>query len=114
MIHTDPEYDLGITGVMKIAHFAESIGMDVQIHACGPAHRACVAAIRNTHFYELALVGPDMPNLVPPVYACGYSDAIEAVADDGCVPVPTGPGLGVSYDWTFIRENAIAVHEYRL
>ena len=99
---------------MKIAHFAESIGMDIQVHACGPAHRACVAAIRNTHFYELALVGPDMPNLVPPVYACGYSDAIEAVAADGCVPVPTGPGLGVSYDWNFIRENAIAVHEYRL
>ena len=114
MIHTDPEYDLGITGVMKIAHFAESIGMDIQVHACGPAHRACVAAIRNTHFYELALVGPDMPNLVPPVYTCGYSDAIDAVASEGCVPVPGGPGLGVSYDWEFIRRNAIAVHEYRL
>ena len=45
MIHTDPEYDLGITGTMKIAHFAEAIGMDVQVHACGPAHRACVSAM---------------------------------------------------------------------
>ncbi|MFC7397313.1 enolase C-terminal domain-like protein [Chelatococcus sp. GCM10030263] len=114
MIHTDPEYDLGITGLMKIAHMAESIGMDIQVHACGPAHRACVAAIRNTHFYELALVGPGMPNLVPPVYTCGYSDQPESVGRDGCLPVPTGPGLGVTYDWEFIRKNALSVHAWKL
>ena len=114
MIHTDPEYDLGITGLMKIAHMAESIGMDIQVHACGPAHRACVAAIRNTHFYELALIGPGMPNLIPPVYTCGYSDQPEAVGRDGCVSVPTGPGLGVAYDWDFIRKHAISSNVYRL
>ena len=113
MIHADPEYDLGITGLIKIAHMAESIGMDIQVHACGPAHRACVAAVRNTHFYELALVGPGMPNLVPPVYTCGYSDQPEALGPDGCMPVPTGPGLGVSYDWEFIRKNAVTVHHFR-
>src|SRR5690606_11541315 len=102
MIHADPEYDLGITGTMKIAHFAESIGMDVQIHACGPAHRHCIAAMRNTHFYELALVGPDMPNLVPPAYACGYSDQPDALDAEGMLPVPDGPGLGVVYDWDWI------------
>ena len=68
MIHADPEYDLGITGVMKIAHFSEAFGLDLQVHACGPAHRAVVSALRNTHLYELALMGPGMPNLVPPVY----------------------------------------------
>ncbi len=114
MIHTDPEYDLGITGTMKIAHMAEALGMDVQVHACGPAHRACVAAIRNTHFYELALVGPDMPNLVPPVYRCGYDDQLSGVGADGCVPVPTGPGLGVDYDWDFIERNKLAQHRFAL
>ncbi len=114
MIHTDPEYDLGITGLMKIAHMAESIGMDIQVHACGPAHRACVAAIRNTHYYELALIGPGMPNLIPPVYTCGYSDQPEAVGRDGCVPVPAGPGLGVSYNWEYIRRQAISAKTYRL
>ncbi|MBA3517630.1 MAG: mandelate racemase [Rhizobiales bacterium] len=114
MIHADPEYDLGITGAMKIAHFAESIGMDLQIHACGPAHRACVAAMRNTHFYELALVGPDMPNLIPPVYACGYDDQLTGVAADGTVPVLTGPGLGVDYDWDFIEANRLSEHRFRL
>lgn len=106
MIHADPEYDGGITGMMKIAHMAESIGMDIQIHACGPAHRACVSAIRNTHFYEMALIGPGMKNIVPP-YVCGYSDQPEDL-DAGRAPVPTGPGLGVKYDWDQIRANQIA------
>jgi L-alanine-DL-glutamate epimerase-like enolase superfamily enzyme len=112
MIHADPEYDLGITGVMKIAHFCEALGLDLQLHACGPAHRACMAAIRNTHFYELALVGPDMPNAVPPVYACGYSDRLEDIGQDGCMPVPDGPGLGVTYDWDFIAAHRTSLEVF--
>jgi L-alanine-DL-glutamate epimerase-like enolase superfamily enzyme len=108
MIHADPEYDMGITGVMKIAHFCEALGLDLQLHACGPAHRACMSAIRNTHLYEMALMGPGMPNVVPPVYACGYSDQPEDLGADGCVPVPQGPGLGVAYDWDFIAAHQSA------
>ncbi|MFO1055484.1 MAG: enolase C-terminal domain-like protein [Dongiaceae bacterium] len=105
MIHADPEYDMGITGCMKIAHLCEALGLDLQLHACGPAHRACASAIRNTHLYEMALVGPGMPNAVPPVYRCGYSDRLEDLPADGCVPVPDGPGLGVAYDWDFIAAH---------
>jgi L-alanine-DL-glutamate epimerase-like enolase superfamily enzyme len=108
LVHADPEYDMGITGALKIAHFCQALGLDLQYHACGPAHRAVMAATPNTHFYEMALIGPDMPNTVPPVYACGYSDQPEAVGTDGCVPVPDGPGLGVSYDWDFICQNRIS------
>lgn len=112
MIHVDPEYDMGITGCMKIARFGEALGLDVQVHAAGPAQRHCMAAIRNTHFYELALIGPDMPNLAPPVYACDYSDQIEAVGADGCVGVPDGPGLGVAYDWDFIAARRTDLHAF--
>ena len=112
MIHADPEYDMGITGAMKIAHFGEAVGIDVQMHACGPAHRAVVAAMRNTHFYEMALIGPGMPNVVPPVYTSGYSDHPEAIDKEGCVPVPTGPGLGVIYDWDFILSHKTSAHEF--
>ena len=108
MIHVDPEYDLGITGALKVAHLCEALGLDVQIHACGPAHRALMSAVRNTHFYEMALIGPGMANCVPPVYDCGYSDQPEAMGSDGTVPVPTGPGLGVSYDWPFIEKAQTA------
>ena len=105
LIHADPEYDMGITGVMKIAALCEAFGLDVQLHACGPAHRAVMAALRNTHFYEMALMGPGMPNIVPPVYTNGYTDQPEDLDTDGCVPVPNGPGLGVVYDWDFIKAN---------
>jgi L-alanine-DL-glutamate epimerase-like enolase superfamily enzyme len=91
---------------MKLAHLAEAFGIDVEIHACGPAHRHCMAATRNSNFYEIALVGPEAPNAVPPVYLCGYSDALDSVGKDGCVPVPAaGPGLGVIYDWDYIRKH---------
>lgn len=112
ILRADPEYDLGITGVMKIAHFSESIGMDVEIHACGPAHRHCMAAIRNTNYYELALVSPKCSNPLPPVYSCGYTDQLEGVDRDGCFPVPEGHGLGVTYDWDFISNHRTELHEF--
>jgi L-alanine-DL-glutamate epimerase-like enolase superfamily enzyme len=112
MIHADPEYDLGITGAIKIAHFCEALGMDVQLHACGPAHRAVMSALRNTHFYEMALMGPGMPNAVPPAYVSDYSDHPEDLGKDGTVPVPTGPGLGVEYDWHYIEQHRTALFTY--
>jgi len=29
------------------------------------------------------------------------------------VPVPTGPGLGVTYDWKFIEKNRTALHSFK-
>ena len=110
IIHADPEYDMGITGAIKIAHLCQSLGLDVQYHACGPAHRAVMAATPNTHYYEMALIGPKMANVVPPVYQCGYSDDIDGLAADGTVAVPDGPGLGVTYDWDFIERHRVHHH----
>ena len=66
----DPEYDGGITGVMKIAHAAEGFGMDVELHIAGPAQRHCMAAMRNSNFYEIGLVHPKLGARMP-VYKCG-------------------------------------------
>ena len=104
ILHIDPELDGGITGTMKLAHFCDAIGMDVQVHTSGPMHRHCMAAIVNTHLYELAVVRPGAWNfLQPPIYADDYSDQLDGVGSDGCVPVPEGPGLGVTYDWDRIN-----------
>ena len=112
-VRADPEYDGGITGAMKRARVAEGHGIDVEFHAPGPAQRHCIAATRNTNYYELALVHPDAPNTQPPVYEGDYSDMIDTIDDDGTVEVPDGPGLGVDYDWEFIRDNATgSVHVY--
>ncbi len=103
-VRADPDFDMGITGTMKIGHFAEALGLDVELHAPGPAHRHCMAALRNTNFYELSMVGPSRGNFNAPVYTCGYSDALDDVSPDGTFPVPQGHGLGVSYDWEAIEK----------
>lgn len=111
-VRVDPEYDMGITGSLKIANMAESLGLDCEIHASGPAHRHLMAALRNSNYYEVALVGPDCPNVIPPVYTCGYSDQLDCIGADGAVGVPQGPGLGVTYDWDFIGRHRVAYHEF--
>jgi L-alanine-DL-glutamate epimerase-like enolase superfamily enzyme len=39
-------------------------------------------------------------------------DRLTAVDQNGHVPVPDGPGLGVSYDWDFIMENRMGGRVY--
>lgn len=105
-LRSDPELDMGITGVMKTAHAAEALGIDLEVHASGPAQRHCMAAIRNTNYYELGLLDPETGNpLHPPVYTDDYTEDVTALGPDGCVGVPTGPGLGVSYDWDYIEAH---------
>lgn len=106
-VRADPNLDMGITGTMKIAHFAEAMGLDVELHGNGPAHRHCMAAIRNTNYYELAMVGPSRGQPLHSIYADGYSDLLDDVGEDGCFPVPSAPGLGVAYDWDFIKSNLV-------
>jgi L-alanine-DL-glutamate epimerase-like enolase superfamily enzyme len=104
-VRADPEYDAGITGAMKIVRVAEGFGLDVEFHAPGPAQRQCIAATRNTNYYEMALVHPACRNTQPPVYRNDYVDQLEAVDENGHVSVPEEPGLGVEYDWEYIQAN---------
>jgi L-alanine-DL-glutamate epimerase-like enolase superfamily enzyme len=91
---------------MKVAHVAEGFGIDVEFHAPGPAQRHCIAASRNSNYYEMALVHPDTQNTQPPIYEGGYSDQIDTIDGNGHVTVPDGPGLGVEYDWDYIEDHA--------
>lgn len=108
-MRVNPTYDMGITGAMKVAHAAEGFGLDVEIHAPGPAQRHCMAAIRNANYYELGLVHPKAPSSGAPVYT-NYSDRLDSIDADGCVPVPDGPGLGVDIDWDFVRSHETGRH----
>ncbi|QLG61768.1 enolase C-terminal domain-like protein [Halorarum salinum] len=111
-LRADPEYDAGITGALKRAKVAEGFGLDVEFHAPGPAQRQCIAAIRNTNYYEMALVHPEVPNTTPPVYTGGYDDQLESIDDEGYVSIPDGPGLGVTYDWDYIEDNETGRRTY--
>ncbi|MBT5108838.1 MAG: mandelate racemase/muconate lactonizing protein, partial [Rhodospirillaceae bacterium] len=87
---------------------AEGLGMDVEVHSCGPAMRHLMAACRNSNYYEVNLVHPKCPNAWSlPIYEGGYSDQLDCIDSDGCVSVPDGPGLGMRYDWDAIKRTAL-------
>ena len=101
-VRVDAYLDSGLTGAMKIAHAAEGLGLDVEIHGPGPAHRHLMTAIRNTNYYELGLVHPKAPAHYGYAYQ-DYTEDLDAIDQNGCVFAPTGPGLGVRLDWDYIR-----------
>lgn len=96
--------DGGITGVMKIAHASEGFGLDVELHGPGPAHRHIMTSIRNTNYFEMGLVHPNVPTTKSPVYK-DYSDDLNSIDKDGCIEAPNGPGLGVELDWSWIKSH---------
>jgi len=108
----DVGYD-GITGVMKLAHATEGLGLDIEFHGPGPAQRQCIAAVRNTNYYEMGLIHPKAPaSHDAHLYSGGYRDTLDAIDRDGCVPVPQGPGLGVEIDWDWVARNRTAMVTY--
>ena len=109
-MRVNPTYDMGITGAMKVAHTAEGFGLDVELHGGGPAQRHCMASIRNTNYYELGLVHPNAPASSPP--CCDYPDTLDAIDANGHVPVPDGPGLGITLDWDFIEAHRTGLKSY--
>ena len=112
-VRTGTYEDGGITGVMKIAHAAEGFGLDVELHGGGIPHRHCIAAIRNTNYYELGLLNPLIKGTKPPIHPPEFTDELENIDANGHVPVPQGPGLGVEIDWDYINAHRVdtIVHE---
>ncbi len=105
-VRGDPDYDGGITGVMKIAHASEGFGLDVELHAAGPERRHLMAAMRNTNYYEMG------SSMFLPIKD-GYRDGYDAIDKNGCVDVPEGPGLGVEYDWDFVEAHQTGRSVYK-
>ncbi len=106
-VRTGVHEDGGITGAMKVAHAAEGFGLDVEFHFGGLPHRHCLAAIRNTNYYELGLLHPKVSGTKPPVYPPEFTDELENIDANGHVSVPQGPGLGVEMDWEYIEAHEV-------
>jgi L-alanine-DL-glutamate epimerase-like enolase superfamily enzyme len=96
----------GITGTMKLAHAAEAVALDIEIHCPGPAERHAMSAIRNSNYYEVSWVHPNIPNYDAPIYAAGYEGGLYSIDENGYVDVPQGSGLGVIFDWDFINSHS--------
>ncbi len=106
----DIGYD-GITGVMKLAHAAEGLGIDIEFHGPGPATRHCMTSIRNTNYYEMGLVHPKSPGTFASYYL-NFRDGLDAIDEKGCVYAPEGPGLGALLDWDYIKSHQVSHLEY--
>jgi L-alanine-DL-glutamate epimerase-like enolase superfamily enzyme len=102
MVRAETHLDCGITGVMKIAHIVEGFGRDVELHVGGPSHLHCMSAIRNTNYYEHALLHPQG---IDWMVDQGFVESPEQVDSDGHVAIPDGPGLGVEIDWDFVERR---------
>ncbi len=102
-VRGDIAYD-GITGVIKLAHAAEGLGIDIEMHGPGPAQRHVMTAIRNTNYYEMGLVHPKNAGSFSSIYL-DYRDSRDAIDAQGCVHAPDGPGLGVTLDWDYVKSH---------
>jgi L-alanine-DL-glutamate epimerase-like enolase superfamily enzyme len=111
-VRGDIGYD-GITGVVKLAHACEALGLDIEFHGPGPAQRQCMSAIRNTNYYEMGLIHPKAPGSSDiPLFAGDYRDSLDAIDEKGHVPVPQGPGLGVEINWDWVDKHRTDLMTY--
>lgn len=97
----------GIGAVMKVAHLAESFGLHCEVHGNGAPNLAVCGAIRNTTWYERGLLHPFLDYDELPPYLLRQIDPLEA---DGCVPMPTGPGLGEEINLDYIVHHTVATY----
>ena len=91
---------------MKIAHASEGFGLDVELHGPGPVHRHVMSSIRNTNFFEVGLVHPNVETIWPPIYE-DYHDNLDCIDSEGNVYAPDGPGIGVNLNWDWINHHKV-------
>ena len=93
----------GITGLLKVAHLAESFSLNCEVHLRGPifgfAHAHVLAAIRNCDFFEF--------NPPHPLESALVRNPL--TLEDGHVAAPTGPGLGIELDWDELERRTVKV-----
>jgi L-alanine-DL-glutamate epimerase-like enolase superfamily enzyme len=96
----------GLTGTLKLAHAAESVGIDIEPHTSGPEQLHLLAAVKNANYYEVVWVHPNVPDFNPPIYKNVNVTRLDCIDEEGMVEVPDGPGLGVEVDWDYISRHS--------
>jgi L-alanine-DL-glutamate epimerase-like enolase superfamily enzyme len=97
----------GIGPTMKVAHLAESFGMNCEVHGNGAPNLAVCGAIRNCRWYERGLLHPFLDYDEVPAYLNAIVDPMDA---DGFVALPQGPGLGEDINFDYIAKHTVATY----
>ncbi|MGB0664666.1 MAG: mandelate racemase family protein [Pontibacterium sp.] len=94
----------GIGATLKVAHLAESFGMNCEVHGNGAANLQVVAAVKNCDWYERGLLHPFLDYDEVPEY---LNSIVDPMDKDGYVHLPDRPGLGEDINFEFIAENTL-------
>lgn len=97
----------GISPTMKVAHLAESFGMNCEVHGNGAPNLAVCGAIRNCTWYERGLLHPFLDYEEVPAYLNAIVDPMDS---DGFVSLPQGPGLGEDINFDYIAKHTVATY----
>lgn len=94
----------GIGACMKVAHLAESFGMNCEVHGNGAPNLNVIGAIKNCDWYERGLLHPFMDHEVPPAY---LNRIVDPMDEHGYVHLPTLPGMGEDINFDHIDRHTI-------
>ncbi|KWT01537.1 mandelate racemase family protein [Pseudomonas amygdali] len=92
----------GIGPCLKVAHLAESFGMDCEVHGNGAANLAVVGAISNCRWYERGLLHPFLEYDDVPAY---LNTLVDPMDSDGFVYLSGQPGLGEDINFSYIETH---------
>ena len=104
IVRADVSWKCGITGTLKIAHLAESFGLNCEIHTTTMNYMDLVnlhvsCAIRNCKYFEYFVPEEDfqfpMKGWLP-------------IDEKGVITVPEKPGVGAELDWELIEKNCVS------
>ena len=110
IVRADVSWKCGITGTLKIAHLADSFGMQCEIHTTTMNYMDLVnlhvsCAIRNCKYFEYFVPEEDfqfpMKGKLP-------------IDGSGMITVPDKPGVGAELDWDLIGKNCVSHREQLL
>lgn len=95
----------GITPMMKIAHLAESFGVQMESHGPEVAnlHVLCAMSVPG-EYHERGLLHPFVDYETPPAWLHSLEDPMD---DEGYVHISDRPGLGLEINFDYIRDNLV-------
>ena len=97
----------GIGPCLKVAHLAESFGMQCEIHGNGAPNLNVIGAIRNCGWYERGLLHPFIDYDEVPAWLNSLTDPMDA---EGYVSLPRRSGLGEDINFAYIESNTVERH----
>lgn len=104
IVRADVSWKCGVTGTLKIAHMADSFGLNCEIHTTTMNYMDMVnlhvsCAIRNCKFFEYFV--PEESFRFP-------MKGNLPIDRNGVITVPKKPGIGAELDWDLIGKNCVS------